>query len=115
MDESEQLQRQIAETATLMDGLVTNARSERDRRRAVGEDTAWLEQLLAELEPLTEQAHDLERTDALRCAVQRHGPGPYPPEDLAAIAGIDDVDALRRVLEQMVAAGLVRPPSDSPE
>lgn len=67
---------------------------------------AWLDQLLTGLGPLAEQAHDLEIADAVRRVIQRHGPGPYSPEDLAAIAGIVDVDALRRVLGQMVADGL---------
>ncbi len=101
--------RRIAEVATTISELVSTARREADRRRAAGEDTAWLEQVLAELAPLAEQTHDLELTHAIRRVVERHGPGPYPADDLAVLAGIDDVDGLRRVLEKMVTEGLARP------
>lgn len=39
--------------------LLANARRERDCRLTAGEDTAWLDRVLRELEPLAEQTHDL--------------------------------------------------------
>ncbi|WP_223840493.1 hypothetical protein [Saccharopolyspora pogona] len=105
MEPSDQ-DREIARIVTVVADLVASVRSEITQRRAAGEDTTWLEQVLAELEPVAQQTHDLEITHAIRNVVTRHGGGPYPPKDLAAIAGIDDIDAVRRVLEEMVAGGL---------
>lgn len=68
-----------------------------------------MEQFLHGLEPLAEQAHDLVIVDAIRAVIERHGGGPYPAEELAAIAGVDAADA-RRVLEKLARAGLATPP-----
>lgn len=84
-------------------------RRERDRCRAAGDDTAWLNQVLRELELLAVQTHDVEVFSAIRRVVGRHGAGPYPAEELAAIAGVTAADA-RRVLDQMVTEGLATPP-----
>jgi hypothetical protein len=40
--------------------LLANARRERDRRQAAGEDTAWRDRVVRELEPLAAQTHDLD-------------------------------------------------------
>jgi hypothetical protein len=86
-------------------------RAERDRRRATGEDTAWLNEVLDKLPPATVvQLDDLDVVLRLHDVVERHGTGPWAPQDLAAIAGVDPA-AVRRVLEQMAHAGQ----RDSPE
>ena len=77
--------------------LVVRLRRERDRCQAVGADTAWIDQMLGELEPLTA---DLDAAQAIRAVIERHGPGPYPADELATIAGID-ADETRRVLAHL--------------
>ncbi|GAB2763874.1 hypothetical protein GCM10027174_45640 [Salinifilum aidingensis] len=52
----------------------------------------------------------METVEAIRAVIDRHGPGPYPPDELATIAGIDDADRLARVLNRLVAEGLADPP-----
>lgn len=94
--------------------LAAHLRRERDRRRAAGDDTAWLDHVLRELEPLLEQTHDLAMFQAVRAVVDRHGSGPYPAGELATFAGID-VEGVRRVLEQMVGEGLAAPADESPD
>jgi hypothetical protein len=88
---------------------------ERDHQQDVGQGTAWLDRLIRELEPLAEQTHDLETIVAIRHAIERHGPGPYPPEDLAALTDAD-VAGVQRALDEMVRAGLAAkgdtPPAD---
>jgi hypothetical protein len=103
VDESEQA-RLIAKVAGDAAELLVTMRRERDCRRAAG-DTVWLDQVLHELEPLVEQIHDLEIFQAIRAVVERHGAGPYPATELAAIAGAD-TESVRRVLAQMVTEGL---------
>jgi DNA-binding MarR family transcriptional regulator len=78
---------------------------ERDHQQDAGQDTAWLDRLIRELEPLAEQTHDLETIVAIRHVIERHGSGPYPPEDLAALTGVD-VAGVQRALDEMVRAGL---------
>ncbi len=114
MDEHTERERDeiIAKVAVDAAELLANVRRERDRRQAAGEDTAWLEHVIAELEPVTTQIHDVEVFRAIRAVVDRHGAGPYPAEEMAAIAGVSAADA-RRVLKQMVAEGLATPP-DTP-
>jgi hypothetical protein len=75
---------------------------ERDHQQDAGQDTAWLDQLIRELEPLAEQTHDLETIVAIRHVIERHGSGPYPPEDLTGVA----VAGVQRALDEMVRAGL---------
>lgn len=94
--------------------LMANLRRERARRNEAGEDTTWLDQALAEMQPVVEQTHDLETFQAIKTVVARHGGGAYPIKDLAAIAGIEDLESLSRVLDQMVAEGLAEPPGDTP-
>ena len=94
--------------------LAANLRRERDRRRAVGDDTAWLDHVLRELAPLVEQSHDLAMFQAVRAVVDRHGSGPYPAAELATIAGVD-VEGVRRVLDLMVGEGLAAPADESPD
>jgi hypothetical protein len=94
----------IAQVATDAADLLANTRRERDRRRSTGEDTAWLDTVLRELEPLVEQTHDLDVVQAIHAAIDRHSSGPYPADELATIAGVA-ADA-RCVLKQMAAEGL---------
>jgi DNA-binding MarR family transcriptional regulator len=68
-----------------------------------------LDRLIRELEPLAEQTHDLETIVAIRHVIERHGSGPYPPEDLAALTGVD-VAGVQRALDEMVRAGPLRLP-----
>lgn len=91
--------------------LVAQTRRERDQRARRGQDVGWLDRVLAESEPVAEQTHDLEIATAIRRVVERHGPGPYPPHELATIAGVD-ADELRRVLDRLVAEGLAMPPDE---
>lgn len=88
MDEAER-DRLIATVAADAAQVSANVRRERDRRHAAGADTAWFDQALCELEPLAAQTHDLEVFWAIRAVVDRHGAGPYPAEELAAIASVD--------------------------
>lgn len=87
--ELEQLDRAVIETARTAGELLVIARLERDHRRDAGKDTAWFDRLIRELEPLVEQSRDLETIVAIRQVTERHGSGPYPPEDLAAFTGVD--------------------------
>jgi predicted Rossmann fold nucleotide-binding protein DprA/Smf involved in DNA uptake len=104
----------IATIAAQAAELVAETRRERARRHAAGDDTAWLDQVLTELEPLAAQIHDLDTVRAIRAVIDRHGGGPYPADELAAIAGIPIADA-RRVLDQLVEEGLAtRHRSDPP-
>lgn len=91
--------------------LVVSLRRERDQRRAAGADTGWMDQVLGELEPLTE---DLDVVEAIHAVIERHGPGPYPADELAIIAGVD-ADKARRFLAWMVTAGLAEPPPNPHE
>lgn len=104
VDESDQ-DRLIAKTATDTAELLAMMRRERDRRRAAGQDTTWLDQAVPELEALVERANDLEVINAIKAVIARHGPRPYPPEELATIAGVD-TDSVRRALVELVTAGL---------
>jgi hypothetical protein len=104
---AEELARRSAE-------LLATTRSERDARAAVGGDTRWFDRFLAEFGHVAEQAAELEVVHVIAAAVHRHGPGPWPPADLAAIIGRDPV-VVRRVLEQMADDGYVeRPTSERP-
>jgi hypothetical protein len=113
VDEAER-DRLLAEVATDAAELAATIRRERNRRRAAGEDVAWFDHVLHDLDPLAVRTHDLEVLRAIRAATERHGPGPWPPEELATIAGCD-VGSVRRVLSQMVADGLATPPPDTGE
>ena len=95
--------------------VVAALRAEIDRRRARGEDADQLGQLLMALEPVVREVHEIATIDAIRVAITQHGGGPYPVEDLAAIAGVTPADA-HRALQTIVAAGLAwpNPPTDDP-
>ncbi|MFC7344505.1 hypothetical protein [Saccharopolyspora griseoalba] len=80
VDEAEQ-DRRITEIIAGASEVITGVRREIERRRGAGEDTTWLDNVMARLEPLAEQIHDLELTHAVRDVVQRHGPGPSPPRN----------------------------------
>jgi DNA-binding MarR family transcriptional regulator len=100
----------IADAAAILDGLLAQA----ERERAAEPDAAmteWLDALLVELRPIAEQVHDLAVAQQLFGIVERHGPGPWPAEDLAAIAGVDP-GAVQRVLDELTAAGIARPEPD---
>lgn len=112
MDEAER-GRIIAQVAVQAAELLAKTRIERERRAAAGEDTSWLNQLLHELEPITEQIHDADVFRAIRRVVEQHGVGPYPADELAIIAGVSPEDVLR-VSEQMVAEGLASPADEPP-
>lgn len=90
--------------------LLATLRAARDHRRAQGQDTTPYDQLLADLEPLGQDVHDLAVIEAIRAATDQHGPGPYPTDDLAAIAGVT-VDEARRAMTHLTAAGLAWPTS----
>jgi DNA-binding transcriptional ArsR family regulator len=98
-DEDARRNRPITEAAAILDGLVTQAEHERAHE--------WLDALLAELRPIAEQIHDLAATQQLFGVVERHGPGPWPTEDLATIAGVDP-STVQRVLDQLTDAGIAR-------
>ncbi|MFD4406720.1 hypothetical protein ACFWPH_28555 [Nocardia sp. NPDC058499] len=103
----------LARVASEADQLAATIRDERDRRRDTGQDTTWMDQILPELDQLATDTHDIEITEAIRQVLERHGPGPYPDRDLAALAGVD-IDRFRRVRDQLVAAGLARPADEPP-
>lgn len=103
----------LARVAANADQLVATLHRERDRRRDAGQDTTWMDQMLPELDQLASDTHDIETTEAIRLVLDRHGPGPYPDEDLAALAGVD-LDRFRRVRQQLVAADLAQPADGQP-
>jgi hypothetical protein len=112
MDEAER-DRLTAKVSTDAAELLATARRERDRRQAAGQDVAWLDHALREWEPLAAQTHDLDAVLAIRAVIDRHGAGPYPAAELAAIAGVTAED-VRRVLAHMVDEGLAtHPPPDT--
>ncbi|MEU7899877.1 hypothetical protein AB0B45_44420 [Nonomuraea sp. NPDC049152] len=111
VDEAER-KRHLTEVTANAAELLAHARRDRVRRARAGEDVAWLDEVVRALEPLG----DLATFGAILAVVDRHGAGPYPAEELAAIAGAD-VDSVRRVLAQMTAEGLAVPaerPPDAP-
>ncbi|MET9030455.1 hypothetical protein ABZW96_33285 [Nocardia sp. NPDC004168] len=65
----------------------------------------WLDQTTAELGSLAEEAYDLETFRAIHHAVQLHGDGPWPVDELAAITG-RDVASVERILRRLVEAGI---------
>ncbi|MFD1937330.1 MULTISPECIES: hypothetical protein [Nonomuraea] len=108
MDEVE-WDRLVAKATADAAELLAYARRERVRRARAGEDVAWLDEVVQALEPLG----DLATLRAIGVVAIRHGGGPYPAEDLAAIAGAD-VDSVRRVLAWMVADGFAFPAERPP-
>ncbi|MFD3431189.1 hypothetical protein [Nocardia fluminea] len=103
----------VAEVAAELRDLAELLRGERSRRAAEGTDTELLDQILTELEPAVVLAHDAEIVGAIGRVLERHGPGPWFDADLAAMAGVG-LTELRRIRDQMTAAGLARPAADPP-
>ncbi|MEV0388181.1 hypothetical protein [Nonomuraea sp. NPDC050643] len=112
VDESER-RHLLAELAARAADLVTRLQGERARLQVNGQDTAWVDQVLGEMEVLAVATLDLTVAGAIRAVIERHGGGPYPAEDLAALAGVPLKDA-QRVLDQVVRAGLATPPAQRP-
>lgn len=97
----------LADAVALLLGLVTRAEQER-AAEPDGPMAGWLDALLVELGPIAERVHDLVVARQLFDVVSRHGPGPWPAADLAAIARADPA-AVRRVLDRLTIAGIARP------
>jgi N-acetylglutamate synthase-like GNAT family acetyltransferase len=87
------------------------ARCDRETRHAAGLDTAAADRLLHELERLARELHDVVVIEALHKVIVRHGAGPYPVEDMAALAGVS-VEEARRGLEQLAGVGLAARPGE---
>lgn len=104
----------IAKVSNEFAQVVTFARAELAVRGPDDEHAQWLDRLIAGLEPLAEQAHDLETLGAVRQLMQRHGPGPWPIEDLATMTD-RDLESVRRVLAGLTQAGLAAPPLAQPD
>lgn len=98
----------IARVAAQLRDLAEYVRAERARLAAIDADTDRLDQLLTELEPIVVLVHDAEISGAVAAVLARHGPGPWLDADLASLANID-VTELRRMRDQITAAGLDRP------
>lgn len=92
--------------------MLAITRRERDRRAAAGDDTAIVDQVLPQLEQLADAIHNLEIFQKVQAVVDRHGAGPYPPEDLATLAGAD-VNEVRALLAEMMTEGLAWPATSS--
>ena len=90
------------------DELVVITRLERDRCLDVGENTAVVDQVLPQLEQLAVELHQLGTTEKIQTVVERHGGGPYPVEDLAALAEAH-VDDVRQALAELMTYGLAWP------
>jgi hypothetical protein len=84
---------QLAEAADQLAQAFEEGYAERDRRRAAGQDPAELDAMLATYAATAERAlvhlKNLEVFQAVLVVVEGHGPGPWPTEDLAVIAGVD--------------------------
>lgn len=98
---------QFAQAMARLSELVTWARAE-----FIAQDDPAASEKAREAEDIARGADDLVTMRAMRRLVERHGGGPWPAEDIAAITGRDPL-SVQRVLEQMVRAGLVIPPPDA--
>lgn len=112
-DEDARRDEPIADAAAILLGLVTQAEQER-ATEPDGPMAEWLDALLAELRPIAEQVRDLVVVRQIFGVVERHGSGPWPVEDLAAVAGADPVE-VQRVLDELTDAGIARPESRGPD
>lgn len=113
MDSEERLTL-LAEAAGRLRDLADFLRAERRRQLAAGGgDAARITQVLAELEPVLVAAHESEVAAAVDVALDRHGEGPWMDADLAAVAGVDLTD-LRRLRDQLLAKGTIRPARKPP-
>ena len=84
---------------------MAGAREERAREIEARQNHDWIDERIAELEPLAADARALVVLSRLQRTAEQHGPGPYPAEDLAVFADTD-LDAVQRVLETLVEAGI---------
>ncbi|MDR7170504.1 hypothetical protein J2W56_004255 [Nocardia kruczakiae] len=95
-------------------GLAEDLRAERARRAAAGSgDTDWLDRVLADLTPVLVGLHEVELAESVVQVLDRHGPGPWSDDDLAALAGIDSTE-LRQLRDQLSAAGRAWPDGNPP-
>lgn len=104
----------VAQIAAQLRDLAEILHVERARLTAAGADTDQLDQVLAELDTTVVLFHDAEIVGAVAQVLDQHGPGPWPDSDLAALAGVDRTE-LRRMRDQMTAAGLARLADDQAE
>jgi hypothetical protein len=116
MDEA-QRRPDFAEVAVELATALDDACADRDRRRAAGEDTAVLDALLVKFEAAADDAgvhlENIAVYEEMQAVIQRYAPGPWPSEELAAVAGVDPA-AARQVLEDLVREGLVQRPEQPP-
>lgn len=109
MDDDALREALIAKVADELARLVTWTRAERAVRGDDDEHAAWLDEMIAGLEPLATDVGDVQTSMVMRRVVGRHGgAGPWTVDDLAARTG-RDVESVRRVLAALTAAGLVWP------
>ena len=118
MDDDRLREALIAKAASELARLVTWTRAERAVRGDDAKHAAWLDEMIAGLEPVAKGIGDVETSMAMRRVVQQHGgAGPADPwtvEDFAAMTG-RDVESVRRVMAGWTAAGLawpLAPPDD---
>lgn len=96
----------IATAASELARLVTWTRAERTVRGDDDEHAAWLDEMIAGLEPVAAEVGDVKTSTAIRRVIQRHGGGgPWEVDDLAAMTGCD-VESVRRVVAALTDAGL---------
>jgi hypothetical protein len=116
MDEA-QRRPDFAEVAVQLATALDDACADRDRRRAAGEDTAELDALLVKFEAAADDAgvhvDNIAVYEEMQAVIERYGPGSWPGEELAAVAGVDPA-AARRVLEDLVREGLTERPGRPP-
>lgn len=113
MDAGQQRRAILIHVAAQLRDLAEYLRGERARMAAAGDDTSQIEQVIAELEPILVLTHDAEVSSAITLAIDRHGPGPWFDADLASVAGVELTD-LRRIRDQLLAAGMIHRPDDPP-
>ncbi|WP_290047942.1 hypothetical protein [Nocardia nova] len=104
----------IAQAAAQLRNLAEYLRGERALADVAGGDTDLFDQVLAELEPIVVLAHDAEVAGAVARVLDRYGPGPWSDADLAALPGVD-LSELRRIRDQIAAAGRSDPEADPPQ
>lgn len=97
----------FAQAMAQLSELVTWARSE-----FIAQDDPGATDKAREAADIVRSADDLVTMRAIRRLVARHGGGPWPAEDIAAITG-RDAESVQRVLDEMVRSGFASPPQDS--
>ena len=101
----------IAQVAVELRDLAETLRAVRAQEAAAGGNTDWLDQASTDLEPVLVLVHEAEVAGAVGEVLARHGPGPWPDDDLAALAGVA-VTELRQLRDQLTAAGPAKPIDD---